>query len=340
MEIKRLLERIINNKNLDAQEAFELASGIMEGKLSPAQLGALLTALRMKGETIDEITGFARAMREKAARVECDFEDLIDTCGTGGDQSNTFNISTVAALIAAGAGCRVAKHGNRSVSSRCGSADLLESLGVNINIPVQMVVECIERAGFGFLFAPNLHKAMKYAIGPRRELGVRTIFNILGPLTNPARVQRQVLGVFDLSLTRPIAEVLDELGSKHSLVVYSEDGLDEITTTGQTFISELKGSKIEDYTIVPEDFGLKRCRIEELQGGPPENNAKIAIDLLKGRPGPMRDIAVLNAGAGIYVAGKVDSISAGIKLANESIDSGEALKKLEILRELTNGTVE
>lgn len=334
MNIKEAIKKAINKEGIDQENAYKVALSIMSGEATDAQIGAFITALRMKGETVDEITGFVKAMRDKVTRIKAQDKCLIDTCGTGGDGAGTFNISTISAFVAAGAGCRVAKHGNRSVSSKCGSADLLKELGINIENPPKKVEKCIEEAGVGFLFAPLLHPAMKYAIGPRREMGVRTIFNILGPLTNPASAKRQLLGVYAKELTTPIANVLANLDSIHCMIVHGEDGLDEITTTGKTFVTELKNGKITEYTISPEDFGMIKRNPEDLKGGNPEINAKIALNLLEGGTGGKREITIMNSGAAIYVAGKAKSLAEGIEKAKESIDSGEALKKLKKLREM------
>jgi len=334
MNIKEAIKKVVEKESLNRDEAYKVAISIMSGEATDAQIASLITALRIKGETVDEITGFVEAMREKVTRINAPKEYLIDTCGTGGDGAGTFNISTISAFVAAGVGCRVAKHGNRSVSSKCGSADLLKELGVNIENTPKKVEKCIEKAGVGFLFAPLLHPAMKYAIGPRREMGIRTIFNILGPLTNPAGTKRQLLGVYSKELTTPIANVLANLDSIHCMVVHGEDGLDEITTTGKTFVSELKGGKVKEYTISPEDFGIKKNSMEELKGGTPGINAKIAADILSGKDEGKRNITILNSGAAIYVSGKADSLTEGIEKAKESIDSGEALKRLEALREI------
>lgn len=336
MEIKEVIQNIMEFKDLTQEEAFDVATEIMTGKITDAQIAAFLVSLRLKGETIDEITGFARAMRAKATRIICNSECLVDTCGTGGDRSGTFNVSTLSGFVAAGAGCRIAKHGNRSVSSRCGSADLFVELGIKIDISPKVISRCIDENGIGFLFAPRLHKAMKYAINPRREIGVRTIFNILGPLTNPADAKRQLLGVFHEGFTEPLANVLAKLGSEHVLVVHGEDGLDEITLTGKTKVSELFRGKISNYTLDPDEFGLRRVKPEEIKGGGPAVNAKIALDILRGRKGPPRDLVLLNAGAVIYVSGEASSIGEGIELAEESIDSGRAVGKLEVLRKMTN----
>ncbi|MEO0293272.1 MAG: anthranilate phosphoribosyltransferase [candidate division WOR-3 bacterium] len=334
MNIKDAIKKVVEEENLTQEEAYKVALSIMNGETTDAQIASLITGMRMKGETVDEITGFVRAMREKVTKINVPIECLIDTCGTGGDGVGTFNISTISAFVAAGANCKVAKHGNRSVSSRCGSADLLKELGINIENPPEKVEKCIQEAGFGFLFAPLLHPAMKYAIGPRREMGIRTIFNILGPLTNPAGAKRQLLGVYSKELTSTIANVLLNLGSIHCMVVHGEDGLDEITTTGKTFVSELKMGEIIEYTITPEDFGIKRANLEELKGGTPEENAKITVSILKGEKGPKRDVTLLNAGAAIYIAGKANSLEEGIEKAKESIDSGEALRKLDLLKKI------
>jgi anthranilate phosphoribosyltransferase len=336
MDVKEAIGRVIDFKNLTQDEAFAAALEIMSGHATDAQIAAFLISLRLKGETIDEITGFARAMRQKAASVSCNAEALVDTCGTGGDRSGTFNVSTLSGFVAAGAGCRVAKHGNRSVSSLCGSADLFTELGVKIDIPLRQVSRCIEENGIGFLFAPMHHQAMKHAIGPRREIGVRTIFNILGPLTNPAGAKRQLIGVFDGELTEPLARVLDQLGSEHVLVVHGEDGLDEITLTAKTKVSELVRGQIKNFTLDPEDFGLKKAGLEDIQGGGPARNARIALDVLGGKKGPPRDMVLLNAGAAIYLSGKAVSIGDGIGLAAESIDSGRAFDKLQVLKRMSH----
>ncbi|MBI5747496.1 MAG: anthranilate phosphoribosyltransferase [Nitrospinae bacterium] len=334
--IREAIAKVIEKKNLTEAEMVGTFDEIMSGGASPAQIGAFITALRMKGETIEEITGAARVMREKALHIKTKAKMIVDTCGTGGDESGTFNISTTAAFVAAGAGLTVAKHGNKSVSSKSGSADVLRSLGVNIEVEVSHVERCLDEIGIGFLFAPLLHGAMKHAIGPRREIGIRTIFNILGPLTNPAGAHSQVLGVYDAKLTEPLSRVLQNLGSTHVFVVHGADGLDEITLTGKTYISELKYGEIGNYEILPEDFGFKRCKKEELLGGDSETNARITLDILKGENGPHRDIVLLNAGAAIVAGGKAKDLREGLKAASESIDSGMAMKKLDGLRRLTN----
>ncbi|MBI3600837.1 MAG: anthranilate phosphoribosyltransferase [Nitrospinae bacterium] len=334
--IREAIAKVIEKRDLTESEMSGAFEEIMSGGASPAQIGSFITALRMKGETVDEITGAAKVMREKALHIKTKSKTIVDTCGTGGDESGTFNISTTTAFVAAGAGLTVAKHGNKSVSSKSGSADVLRTLGVNIEAEVSHVEKCLDEIGIGFLFAPLLHSAMKFAIGPRREIGIRTIFNILGPLTNPAGAHSQVLGVYDHRLTEPLSKVLCRLGSTHVFVVHGADGLDEITLTGKTYISELKGGEIKNYEIVPEDFGLKRCKNEELLGGDSEINARITLDILNGKKGPQRDIILLNAAAAITAGGKARDLKEGIGAASEAIDSGMAMKKLEGLRRLTN----
>lgn len=334
--IKEAIIGLSEKKDLGSDRMREVMEEIMLGKTTPVQIAAFLVALRMKGETADEITGAALAMRKFVKRINT-FEDVVlDTCGTGADRGHTFNISTISAFVACGCGLVVAKHGNRAVSSRCGSADLLEALGININIDEKKVEECLKKIGIGFLFAPSLHPAMKYASGVRKELGLRTIFNLLGPLTNPAFATHQLLGVYDLKLLKVLAEVLGNLGVRHALVVHGLDGLDEITTTASTRVCELKGKRISSYGLNPGDFGIKKARLKDLEGGDIETNARIAREILQGAKGPGRDIVLFNSGCAIYVADKAKSIKEGIKLAQESIDSGKALRKLEELRQFTN----
>ena len=334
--IKEAIAKVVERKNLTEEEMVSVMREIMEGEATPAQIAAFITALRMKGETVDEITGAARVMREKALKVKTKASVVVDTCGTGGDESFTFNISTAAAFVAAGAGLTVAKHGNRSVSSKSGSADVLKSLGVNIEAEVERVEECLDKIGIGFLFAPMMHGAMKYAAPVRREIGIRTIFNILGPLTNPAGARYQVLGVYRSELTEVLANVLKNLGSTRAFVVSGNDGLDEMTLTSETKVSELKDGKVKTYSIKPEEFGMTRCKLFELQGGEPDDNARIISAILKGDKGPKRDVVVLNAAAAIVASGMAKDIKEGIKLAEEAIDSGKALEKLEKLIEITN----
>jgi anthranilate phosphoribosyltransferase len=328
--MKEFISKVVEGKDLSEDEATQAMKLIMSGEATPAQIASFLTALRMKGETITEISAFARVMREFAAQINPRVDGrLVDTCGTGGDKVKTFNISTIAAFVVAGAGVAIAKHGNRSVTSKAGSADLLEALGVNLNLSPKQVESIIENIGIGFMFAPAFHGAMKYAIGPRKEIGIRTVFNVLGPLTNPANAQAQVLGVFDSALVEPLAQVLGRLGVKHALVVHGLEGLDEISICGETLVAELKNGSVETYTLSPEDFGIRRASAEELAGRDAQGNAAIAKALLKdSEGGARRDIVVLNAAAGIYVGGKAKSIASAISQAEKSIDSGRAYEKL------------
>lgn len=344
--LKPYIKKVVEGINLSRKEAREAMGIIMGGQATDAQIACYITALRMKGETVDEITGSTEGMREKAARLNIkrtlktniDAEDtnfdpaiLVDTCGTGGDGANTFNISTTTAFVVAGAGATIAKHGNRSVSSQCGSADVIKQLGVNIEISPAMVKECIEKVGIGFMFAPMFHSAMKYAIGPRREVGIRTIFNVLGPLTNPAGADVQVLGVYKPELTVVMADVLKKLGAKAAMVVHGEGCYDEITTTGSTRITELKNGKLRTYTISPEDFGIKRVTAKALKGGDAARNAEITRSVLSGKKSAVRDVVLLNAAAALTVAGRAKGLSSGLKLAAQSIDSGAAMRKLDLL---------
>ena len=336
MNIIEAIKLLIENKSLTQRQAYNICLEIMNGNATPAQIGSFLTALMMKGETADEITGFVRAMRKKMIRINCDLEALVDTCGTGGDTSGTFNISTTAAFIAAGAGCHVAKHGNRSNSSHCGSADLMQEIGIKIDLPKECVEECLKAHNIAFLYAPLFHPAMKSVSGPRKEMGIRTIFNLLGPIANPAGVQKQIIGVCKKEFLPKIAEVLKNLGAKHCLVMQGGDGIDEITTTTITYVQEIKDSRITCYTISPEEFGIKICSIEELRVKATEENKRAVIDILNCVPGPKTDIAIMNAGAAIYVAGKADSIAQGIERARESLYSKSALRKFEALKRYTN----
>jgi anthranilate phosphoribosyltransferase len=334
--IREAIQKIMAGDALTEAEMTDTMNEIMEGKTTDAQIACFLTALRLKGETIEEITGAARVMRDKATPVPTKHSLVVDTCSTGGTGLNHFNISTTSAIVTAGAGVPVAKHGNRGVTRQSGSANVLMALGVNIEIGPEHVGRCIDEVGIGFLFAPTLHGAMKYAIGPRREIGIRTIFNALGPLTNPAGAQAQVLGVYAPELTETHANVLNNLGCKHAFVVHGDDGLDDITTTTTTRVSELRNGTVKTYTLDPTTLGIPRAEPEALLGGAPEENAEIIVNLLKGEKGPKRDIVVLNAGAAIVASGKVDSLDAGIELASESIDSGEALAKLRALKSMSN----
>ncbi len=333
--IKEAIKQLVEGTDLTEDDMTACMREIMEGKASDAQIASFLTSLRLKGETVPEITGAVRIMREKAAHIKSP-EYTVDTCGTGGDLSHTFNISTVSAIVVAASGVPVAKHGNRSVSSKSGSADVLEALGVKIDLKPEKVEKCLELTGFGFMFAPLFHPAMKYAVGPRREMGIRTIFNILGPLTNPAGARRQVLGVFSSSLTKTLAEVLLNLDTIHAFVVHGEDGLDEITNTDKTKISELKDKKINTYFLSPEELGFPRARKEELIGGSAEENAMITIDILKGEKGPKRDIVVINAAAAVLAGEKAGDYKEAIEKTSETIDSGLAYKKLEEIKTTTN----
>ena len=334
--IREAIQQVMAGNALTEAEMIETMNEIMEGKTTDAQIACFLTALRLKGETIREITGAARVMREKATPVPTKHSLVVDTCSTGGTGLSPFNISTTSAFVVAGAGVPVAKHGNRGVTRQSGSANVLMALGVNIEISPEHVGRCIDEVGIGFLFAPALHGAMKYAIGPRREIGIRTIFNALGPLTNPAGAQAQVLGVYAPELTETHANVLNNLGCKHAFVVHGDDGLDEITTTTTTRVSELRNGAVKTYTLDATAFGIPKGDLNALLGGSPEENAEITVNILKGEKGPKRDIVVLNAGAAIVAGGKADSLEAGIELANESIDSGEALAKLEGLKTVSN----
>ena len=330
------IQRAVRGDHLTRQLSADAMREITEGKATDAQIACLITALRMKGETPDEITGFATVMREKATHIRCNHPVIIDTCGTGGDASGTFNISTCAAFVTAGAGCKVAKHGNRSITSKSGGADVLLALGVNLDVPPEVVERCIDEAGMGFLFAPKLHPAMKYAIKARQEIGVRTVFNILGPLTNPAGARHQVLGVFNPNLADVMAEVLGSLGSIHSFVVHGMDGLDEISTTGVTYVAELIDGKVKSYEVHPGDFGLRTASLADLRAESPQDSARIISDILSGQRGPCRDIVLVNAAAAIASADPHGKIIDGMSRAQESIDSGKARQALDDLIRITN----
>jgi len=348
--IKNAIARVVEHIDLSEGEMIEVMSQIMSGEATAAQIGAFITALRMKGETIDEITGAARVMRERATRIRVgrnvldidrddiniDRETILDVVGTGGDGTNTFNVSTTVSFVVSACGVKVAKHGNRSVSSLCGSADVLEKLGVNLDVTPETVEQCINQIGIGFLFAPALHGAMKHAIGPRREIGIRTIFNILGPLTNPAAADCQVMGVYRPELVEKLAGVLHKLGCRHGFVVHGMDGMDEITTTSETLIAEITAAGVTVRTIKPEELGIARCSMIELRGGDAHANATIVRAVLQGETGPRRDIVLLNAAYGLMAAGKAESPLQGMEMAAAAIDSGRALAQLEKLAELTN----
>ncbi len=332
--IKEAIKNLVSGRSLDTEEAAAVMDEIMEGKATPSQLGAFLVALKIKGETPDEIAGFARTMQSKATHVLTP-EETVDIVGTGGDEAGTFNISTTSAFVAAGAGLKIAKHGNRAASSRCGSADVLEALGVRIKLSPAEVSVCIEKVGIGFMFAQAFHSAMKHAAPTRQEIGIPTTFNILGPLTNPARPRAILLGVSEEKLVEKMAIVLKNLGCPSGMIVHGEDGLDEITVSGRTLAAVLKNGDIKTYSITPEEFGLKRASIEDLRGGTAEENAAITISILSGAQGPKKDIVLLNSAAALTVGGKVDTIEEGLILARDSIDSGRALEKLKALISLS-----
>ncbi len=331
MTIREAIGRLMERDHLTAAESEQVMQEIMRGEATQAQIGAFLAALRLKGETVEEIAGCARAMRGYAVPVRPAAHTLIDTCGTGGDGANTFNISTASAFVVAGAGLPVAKHGNRSVSSRCGSADVLSVLGVPLDLTPDAVAHCIDEAGIGFLFAPALHPAMKHAIGPRRELGVRTIFNVLGPLCNPAGASRQLLGVYDAALTAPLGAVLQALGTEGAMVVHGADGLDELSTTGVNTVTRVRPGSLETTELDPESLGLPRARLSDLAGGSPEDNAGMLRAVLAGERGPRRDVVLLNAAAALVVGDLADDLVGGLRLAAESIDTGRAEAKLDAL---------
>jgi anthranilate phosphoribosyltransferase len=335
--IIKAIFKLVEGLNLSEPEMIAAFSEIMEGKATPAQIASFITALRMKGETVDEITGAAKTMREMASKIPVSGTgDLIDTCGTGGDNRNTFNISTTAAFVVSAAGVRVAKHGNRSISSRCGSADVMEELGIKVYLKPEDIGRCIDETGIGFLFAPNLHGAMKHAFGPRKEIGIRTIFNVLGPLTNPAGANIQILGVYDGRITEMLAKVLNRLGTRRALVVHGLDGLDEITICAETIISELKNGEVSTYRIHPMDYGLPVRELGDIKGSTAKENAEIVLKVLKGEKGPYREIVLINAGAALMAADIVKSLKEGMKRAADIIDSGLAYKKLQALKDLSN----
>ncbi|HCV21847.1 MAG TPA: anthranilate phosphoribosyltransferase [Candidatus Latescibacteria bacterium] len=334
--IQAAIGRLIAGESLDRDEARGVMEQIMSGDATDAQIGGFLMALRAKGETIDEIAGFAETMRAKATQITGGKAPLVDTCGTGGDASGTFNISTTVAFVAAGAGLTVAKHGNRAMSSRCGSADVLAQLGVNVEATPDQVGHCLDEAGIGFLFAPALHGAMKHAIGPRKELGTRTVFNVLGPLTNPAGAKRQLIGVFAPDLTETMAGVLGALGSERAFVVHGHDGLDELTLTGPSRVTELADGATKTYDVTPEDFGLQRVSVDQLAGGDAAQNAAILTSILDGELGPAADVVVMNAAAAIVAGGVSQDLASGVKVARDSIEFGKARASLDRLRDVSN----
>jgi anthranilate phosphoribosyltransferase len=348
--IKKAIAKVVDRRDLSEAEMIEVMDQVMSGEATSAQVASFITALRMKGETVAEITGAARVMRDRATRIRVgrhlldldrddinlDLETILDTCGTGGSGTNTFNVSTTVAFVVSACGVKVAKHGNRSVSSCCGSADVLEALGVNLDVTPESVEKCVTEVGVGFLFAPALHGAMKYAIGPRKEIGIRTIFNILGPLTNPAGADCQVLGVYREDMTEKLAHVLRNLGCKRGFVVHGLDGMDEITLTTATRVAEVTPEQVKVGLIKPEDFGFAACRLEQLRGGDARQNAGIVRDVLSGAGGPKRDIVLLNAAYGLVAAGKTADPRQGLDIAAEAVDSGRAMAQLDKLVELTN----
>ncbi len=337
MDMQSAIRTVTERQDLSAEQMTAVMGTIMSGEATPAQIGGFLIGLRMKGETVTEIAAAAEVMRKLATGVEVSGPHVVDIVGTGGDSAGTFNISTTSAFVVAAAGGRVAKHGNRSVSSRSGSADVLEAAGVNLEITPAQVVRCVEEIGLGFMFAPRHHSAMKHAIGPRREMGVRTVFNLLGPLTNPAGAPNQLLGVFSQDWVEPLARVLGMLGSNHVLVVHSEDGLDEISIGAPTYVAELRAGRITTDTISPEQFGMSRASVELLQVDSPQQSVEVLHSVLANQAGPARDVVALNAGAAIYAADLAHSLAEGVKRAREVIASGAAKEKLEALVALTNG---
>jgi anthranilate phosphoribosyltransferase len=340
--ITEAVRTLVERRDLSRLEAAAAMEAIMSGAATNAQIAAFLTGLRMKGETVEELIGFAQVMRQKVVRIRTrgdevaaltgtDREMLIDTCGTGGDATGTFNVSTATAFVVAGAGLRVAKHGNRSVSSLCGSADVVEALGINLELSSQKVARCVDEVGVGFLYAPLLHTAMKHVMPARREMGIRTVFNVLGPLTNPAGANAQIIGVYAASLTEPLARVLAELGTIRAFVVHGADNLDEISNTGESRVSEVREGMVQTFTVRPEDFGMPRASIADLRGGDRDQNAQIIRALLDGEPGPRRDIVLMNAAAALVAGGRARDLKEGVALAAQSIDSGAAAGKLEAL---------
>ncbi len=327
--IKRAIKKVSSGCDLSESETYHSICEIMEGRASNAQISSFLTALSMKGETVDEIYACAKVMREKADRIDVP-SGAVDLCGTGGDGMGTFNVSTISSLVAAGAGVKVAKHGNRSVSSKSGSADLMEYMGVDIDLDPKMVERCIREVGIGFMFAPRFHLAMKHALTPRQEIGIKTLFNLIGPLSNPGEVEHQLIGVYDPSLTVPFAHVLMRSGVRHAMVVHGS-GLDELTLTGKNKITEIKDGSISSYSLYPEDVGLGKVDVNDIRAGTVGENARIAYSVLGGKGGPTRDMVLLNAGAAIYVADHVGDITEGIRLAEDTIDSGLAKEKLRSL---------
>jgi anthranilate phosphoribosyltransferase len=338
MNINEAIKAVISRQNLNESEMHDVMNSIMTGQTTDAQIGAFLVGLSMKGETIEEITASAKVMRDLATSVKLSSDEyLVDTCGTGGDGLGLFNISTASAFVVAAAGGRVAKHGNRSISSKSGSADVLEAAGINLNLNPELISQCIEEIGVGFMFAPAHHSAMKHAIGPRKELAIRTIFNVLGPLTNPAKAPNQIMGVFDKNLVEPIANVLKGLDSRHVMVVHSEDGLDEFSIAKKTFVAELKDGDVSTYSVHPNDFGLNAASLEELKAENANESLALIYDAFAGKEGAAKDIIALNAGAAIYVSGLVNSLENGINKASEVLTNGSAQDKLDAYISASNG---
>jgi len=329
------IRKVVEGGNLSREEALAVMGQIMDGEASPAQISSFITALRMKGETAEEVTGFAMAMRRRIVPLPVDGKGLLDTCGTGGDGGKTFNISTAAAIVAAAGGATVAKHGNRAVSGQSGSADVLEALGIRTQLRPEQVGQCLDRTGFAFFFAPYFHPAMKHAVGPRREIRIRTVFNLLGPLTNPAGAEAQIVGVYDVRLLETIPEVLANLGVRRAMVVSSQDGLDEVSVSAETHVAELRDGQIRRYVIGPEQLGLHRHPLASVAGGPPEHNARIIQDIFQGRQGGPRDIVLANAGAALYIADKASDWQEGVVLAARLLDSGTAWEKLQQICRVT-----
>ena len=334
--IHAALEQVLTNKDLSSEQMESVMNTIMQGEATPAQIAGFIIALRMKGETVDELAAAARVMRNLSTKVDISVQPLVDTCGTGGDGQKTFNVSTASSLVAASAGVNIAKHGNRSISSKSGSADVLEVLGVKLDLTPQQIAKCVEKIGIGFMFAPMHHSCMKHAIGPRKELGVRTLFNLLGPLTNPAGAKRQVLGVFDRRWLEPLARVLASLGTQHALVINADDGLDEISISGGTEICELKDGQVKSYRVSPKEFDIQTNDLQEIRVENAEDSAKMILSILKGNPSPAADIVCLNAGAAIYVSGKCESLKEGVSLAKLQLSSLAAHEKLQQLIQLSN----
>lgn len=337
--LTKALEQILQGQHLNRHVAEEAMGQIMDGKATAAQIGAFLATLRLKGEQVEEIIGFARAMRARAIRFPLDMPGLVDTCGTGGDGSHTFNISTASAIVAASDGVRIAKHGNRAVSSKSGSADVLEALGIPVNLSPAEAADCLRATNLCFLFAPTYHQAMKHAAGPRKELAVRTVFNLLGPLTNPAGASHQLMGVYDAKLLPIVAEVLRELNVQRALVVAGEDGLDELTVTGKSYITELRDGNIHSYEVEPEQFGLNRHEKDSLRGGDAAQNAKIIANVFAGERGAARDVVLLNAGAILYLSNRARTIEEGVIRAAELIDDGHVASKLDHIRQIAGGMI-